>query len=415
VKAWNRPEIPTLPGLSSAPCLYDTATRGLVEAHTGDTARIYVCGITPYDATHMGHAATYLAYDTLQRVWLDAGLEVHFTQNVTDIDDPLLERATATGVDWQELAASQVELFRRDMEALNILPPEDYVAVTEVLDEIAEAVRRLLAAGVAYEVPTPESAAGSDIYFDSALAAGAGLWTLGEISNLDSATMEQLSRERGGDPDREGKRDVLDPMLWRAARDGEPSWDSSVGAGRPGWHIECSVIALMELGRDFTVQGGGSDLIFPHHEMSAGHAAALSGHPLAKVYSHTGMVAYQGEKMSKSLGNLVLVSKLVAAGVDARAIRLTLLAHHYRSDWEWTDGVLETAKDRLATWGKRLSGDAGTGTGSAAETLDAVREALRVDLDTPRALAVIDRAVALGVDEPALVRRAVSALLGVEL
>jgi L-cysteine:1D-myo-inositol 2-amino-2-deoxy-alpha-D-glucopyranoside ligase len=415
VKAWNRPEIPTLPGLSSAPCLYDTATRGLVEAHTGDTARIYVCGITPYDATHMGHAATYLAYDTLQRVWLDAGLEVHFTQNVTDIDDPLLERATATGVDWQELAASQVDLFRRDMEALNILPPEDYVAVTEVLDEIAEAVRRLLAAGVAYEVPTPESAAGSDIYFDSALAAGAGLWTLGEISNLDSATMEQLSRERGGDPDREGKRDVLDPMLWRAARDGEPSWDSSVGAGRPGWHIECSVIALMELGRDFTVQGGGSDLIFPHHEMSAGHAAALSGHPLAKVYSHTGMVAYQGEKMSKSLGNLVLVSKLVAAGVDARAIRLTLLAHHYRSDWEWTDGVLETAKDRLATWGKRLSGDAGTGTGSAAETLDAVREALRVDLDTPRALAVIDRAVALGVDEPALVRRAVSALLGVEL
>jgi L-cysteine:1D-myo-inositol 2-amino-2-deoxy-alpha-D-glucopyranoside ligase len=413
VKAWNRPEIPTLPGLSSAPCLYDTATRGLVEAHTGDTARIYVCGITPYDATHMGHAATYLAYDTLQRVWLDAGLEVHFAQNVTDIDDPLLERAAATGVDWQELAASQVDLFRRDMEALSILPPEDYVAVTEVLDEIAEAVRRLLAAGMAYEVPTPESSAGSDIYFDSAVAATAGLWALGEISNLDPATMEQLFRERGGDPDREGKRDVLDPLLWRAARDGEPSWQSSVGAGRPGWHIECSVIALMELGRDFTVQGGGSDLIFPHHEMSAGHAASLSGHPLARVYSHTGMVAYQGEKMSKSLGNLVLVSKLVAAGVDARAIRLTLLAHHYRSDWEWTDEALETAEDRLATWRARLSGDAGTGTRSALEVLAAVREALRIDLDTPKALAVIDSAVALGVDDPALLRRAISALLGV--
>ncbi|MET0885525.1 MAG: cysteine--1-D-myo-inosityl 2-amino-2-deoxy-alpha-D-glucopyranoside ligase [Mycetocola sp.] len=415
MKAWNRPEIPSLPGLSSAPCLYDTATRGLVEAHTGDTARIYVCGITPYDATHMGHAATYLAYDTLQRVWLDAGLEVHFAQNVTDIDDPLLERATATGVDWQELAASQVDLFRGDMEALSILPPEDYVAVTEVLDEIAEAVRHLLAAGVAYEVPTPESTAGSDIYFDSALAAKAGPWKLGEISNLDQATMLQLFAERGGDPDREGKRDARDPLLWRAARDGEPSWDSPVGAGRPGWHIECSVIALMELGRDFTVQGGGSDLVFPHHEMSAGHAAALSGHPLAKVYSHTGMVAYQGEKMSKSLGNLVLVSKLLAAGVDARAIRLTLLAHHYRSDWEWTDEALETAEDRLSTWSSRLAGDAETGAGSARDVLAAVRESLRIDLDTPKALAVIDSAVALGVDDPALLRRAVSALLGVTL
>ncbi|WP_411721769.1 cysteine--1-D-myo-inosityl 2-amino-2-deoxy-alpha-D-glucopyranoside ligase [Mycetocola sp.] len=415
MKAWNRPEIPTLPGLSSAPCLYDTSTRGLVEAHTGDTARLYVCGITPYDATHMGHAATYLAFDTLQRVWLDAGLEVHFAQNVTDIDDPLLERAAATGVDWQELAASQVDLFRRDMEALSILPPEDYVAVTDVLDEIAEAVRRLLVAGVAYEVPTPESSAGSDIYFDSALAATAGIWALGEISNLDQATMEELFAERGGDPDREGKRDVLDPLLWRAARDDEPSWESSVGAGRPGWHIECSVIALMELGRDFTVQGGGSDLIFPHHEMSAGHAAALSGHPLARVYSHTGMVAYQGEKMSKSLGNLVLVSKLLAAGVDARAIRLTLLAHHYRSDWEWTDSALETAEDRLSTWSSRLSVDADRGTTSAHDVLTALREALRIDLDTPKALAIVDSAVALGVDDPALLRRAVSALLGVDL
>jgi L-cysteine:1D-myo-inositol 2-amino-2-deoxy-alpha-D-glucopyranoside ligase len=413
VKAWNRPEIPTLPGLSAVPCLYDTSTRGLVEAHTGDTARLYVCGITPYDATHMGHAATYLAYDTLQRVWLDAGLEVHFAQNVTDIDDPLLERAAETGVDWQELAESQVELFRRDMEALSILPPEDYVAVTEVLDEIAEAVRRLLVAGVAYEVPTPESSAGSDIYFDS--AATDGVWTLGKISNLDPAAMEELFRERGGDPDREGKRDILDPLLWRAARDGEPSWASSVGAGRPGWHIECSVIALMELGRDFTVQGGGSDLIFPHHEMSAGHAAALSGHPLARVYSHTGMVAYQGEKMSKSLGNLVLVSRLRSAGVDARAIRLTLLAHHYRSDWEWSDEALETAEDRLSTWSARLSGDADLGTASSRETLAAIRESLRIDLDTPKALAVVDSAVAIGVDDPALLRRAVSALLGVDL
>lgn len=415
MKAWSKPEIPTLPGLSAAPCIYDTATRGLVEAHTGDTARIYVCGITPYDATHMGHAATYLAYDTLQRVWLDAGLDVHFAQNVTDIDDPLLERAAATGVDWRELAASQVELFRGDMEALSILPPEDYVAVTEVLDEIAEAVRRLVAAGVAYEVQTPESSAGSDIYFDSAKAAGLGPWALGEISNLDADTMARFFRERGGDPDRAGKRDTLDPLLWRAARDDEPSWPSIVGAGRPGWHIECSVIALMELGRDFTVQGGGSDLIFPHHEMSAGHAAALSGHPLAKVYSHTGMVAYQGEKMSKSLGNLVLVSRLVREGVDARAIRLTLLAHHYRSDWEWTDAALAAAQERLARWAGRLGSEAEPGPASATDALGALREALRIDLDTPKALSVIDEAVETGVDDPALLRRAVHALLGVAL
>lgn len=415
MKAWSKPEIPTLPGLSAAPCIYDTATRGLVEAHTGDTARIYVCGITPYDATHMGHAATYLAYDTLQRVWLDAGLDVHFAQNVTDIDDPLLERAAATGVDWRDLAASQVELFRGDMEALSILPPEDYVAVTEVLDEIAEAVRRLVAAGVAYEVPTPESPAGADIYFDSAKAAGMSPWALGEVSNLDADTMARFFRERGGDPDRAGKRDSLDPLLWRAARDDEPSWASVVGAGRPGWHIECSVIALMELGRDFTVQGGGSDLIFPHHEMSAGHAAALSGHPLARVYSHTGMVAYQGEKMSKSLGNLVLVSRLVSAGVDPRAIRLTLLAHHYRSDWEWTDAALAEAQDRLAVWTSRLGSGATPGPASAGDTLAALREALRIDLDTPKALSVIDDAARTGVDDPSLLHRAVHALLGVAL
>lgn len=415
MKAWSKPEIPSLPGLSAAPCIYDTATRGLVEAHTRDIARIYVCGITPYDATHMGHAATYLAYDTLQRVWLDAGLDVHFAQNVTDIDDPLLERAAATGVDWRELAASQVELFRGDMEALSILPPEDYVAVTEVLDEIAEAVRRLVAAGVAYEVPTPESPAGSDIYFDSAAAATMSPWALGEVSNLDAETMARFFRERGGDPDRAGKRDTLDPLLWRAARDDEPSWPSVVGAGRPGWHIECSVIALMELGRDFTVQGGGSDLIFPHHEMSAGHAAALSGHPLARVYSHTGMVAYRGEKMSKSLGNLVLVSRLVESGIDARAIRLTLLAHHYRSDWEWTDAALATAQDRLARWSGALGDGATAGPASAVDALARLREALRIDLDSPKALGVIDSAVATGVDDPALLQRAVHALLGVAL
>jgi L-cysteine:1D-myo-inositol 2-amino-2-deoxy-alpha-D-glucopyranoside ligase len=404
--------------------LHDTASAGLIEARPNDVARLYVCGITPYDATHLGHAATYLAFDTLQRVWLDGGYRVHYAQNVTDVDDPLLERAAATGVDWEDLAESQVELFRSDMVALGIIPPNDYVAVTEVIDEIAEAVSQLWDAGLAYAVPVvapapdapePTVAAGSDIYFDIAAAERATSWTLGDESNLDADTMHTLFAERGGDPDRPGKRDALDPLLWRSARPGEPSWESRVGAGRPGWHIECSVIALKELGTDFTVQGGGSDLIFPHHDMSAGHAAALSGHPLAGVYCHTGMVAYQGEKMSKSLGNLVLVSVLRAGGTDPRAIRLALLGQHYRGNWEWTDAHLRAAESRLSSWTDAFGPAATAGTGNAQHTVDQLRTALAADLDTPTALAVVDAATVEGVDDPALIALAVDALLGVTL
>ncbi|TFD33313.1 cysteine--1-D-myo-inosityl 2-amino-2-deoxy-alpha-D-glucopyranoside ligase [Cryobacterium cryoconiti] len=424
MRAWNRPQIPRLPGQAGAPWLHDTASAGLIEARPNDVARLYVCGITPYDATHLGHAATYLAFDTLQRVWLDGGYRVHYAQNVTDVDDPLLERAAATGVDWEVLAESQVELFRTDMVALGIIPPNDYVAVTEVIDEIAEAVSQLWDAGLAYAVPIvasvpgapePTVAAGSDLYFDIAAAERATSWNLGDESNLDADTMHTLFAERGGDPDRPGKRDALDPLLWRSARSGEPSWESRVGAGRPGWHIECSVIALKELGTDFTVQGGGSDLVFPHHDMSAGHAAALSGHPLAGVYSHTGMVAYQGEKMSKSLGNLVLVSVLRDGGTDPRAIRLALLGQHYRSNWEWTDTHLLEAESRLATWTTAFGPAAVVGTGNAHSVVDQLRAALAADLDTPAALAVVDAASIGGVDDPALVAVAVDALLGVRL
>ena len=426
MRAWQRPEIPQLPGQSGPPWLHDTATAALIEARPNDVARLYVCGITPYDATHLGHAATYLAFDTLQRVWLDGGYRVHYAQNVTDVDDPLLERAAATGVDWAVLAESQVNLFRTDMEALGILPPDDYVAVTEVIDEIAEAVAQLWDAGLAYPVlvepagsgaAEPTEAAGSDIYFDIEAAQNATSWTLGDESNLDAAAMLALFSERGGDPDRPGKRNVLDPLLWRSARPGEPSWPSPVGAGRPGWHIECSVIALKELGTDFTVQGGGSDLIFPHHDMSAGHAAALSGHPLAGVYSHTGMVAYQGEKMSKSLGNLVLVSALRADGTDPRAIRLALLDQHYRADWEWTDAHLRAAAARLSSWTAAFGAAGRAGTADTREVIERLRAALGADLDTPGALAVVDDAAASAnkVDEPALLARAVNALLGVTL
>ncbi|WP_130177498.1 cysteine--1-D-myo-inosityl 2-amino-2-deoxy-alpha-D-glucopyranoside ligase [Cryobacterium sp. SO1] len=424
MRAWSHPVIPSIPGASDAPRLHDTATDSIVEAKPNDVARLYVCGITPYDATHLGHAATYLAFDTLQRVWLDGGYRVHYAQNVTDVDDPLLERATATGVDWRELAASQTDLFRADMESLGIIPPNDFVAVTDVIDDISAAVLQLRESALAYRVSTPDAlptpdGPGADLYFDIRAAERQAPWTLGEESNYDVETMLTLFAQRGGDPDRAGKRDRLDPLLWRAARAGEPAWESPVGAGRPGWHIECSVIALAELGTDFTVQGGGSDLIFPHHDMSAGHAAALSGHPLAKVYSHTGMVAYQGEKMSKSLGNLVLVSRLRAAGSDPRAIRLALLAQHYRTDWEWTAAQLADAEARLAAWTLAFSPSAAGGSVSAFESAAAVvermRAALVTDLDTRGALAAVDEAVAAGVDDRALIAAAIDALLGVKL
>ncbi len=392
MRAWARPEVPRLPGHGPAPRLWNTATGSLVEARPLAIANLYVCGITPYDATHLGHAATYLAYDTLIRLWLDAGYDVTYVQNVTDVDDPLLERAAATGVDWRELAASQVELFRGDMVALGVIPPDHYIAVTEVVPSVVGAVQRLLDSGVAYRL-------GPDVYFDSSAAAAASPWHLGQESGLDRAAMLELSAERGGDPDTPGKRDPLDPVLWRGERVGEPSWPGgALGAGRPGWHIECSVIAQDFMDVPMTVQGGGSDLVFPHHEFTAGHTAALTGHDHAEVYSHAGLVAYAGEKMSKSLGNLVLVSQLTAAGVDPRAVRLAVLAHHYRADWEWTDSVLVEAQERLALWLAKPLG----------QYTDALREILADDLDTPTALTYIDSAAGADIS-------AIHALLGVDL
>jgi len=414
MRAWTSPDLPALPGAGPVPRIHDTSTGGLVElAAPEGTARLYVCGITPYDATHLGHASTYLAFDTVQRLWRDAGLEVDYAQNITDVDDPLLERATATGVDWRDLAEEQVELFRGDMAALRILPPAHYIGVTESVEPIADAVARLERDGVAYRVPAPDATTegAADLYYDVA-AAESAVWHLGSESRLDSATMAELFALRGGDPERAGKRHPLDPLLWRAERPGEPAWDSAVGRGRPGWHIECSVIALDRLGPDFTLQGGGSDLVFPHHEFSAGHAASLSGRPLARAYAHAGMVGYEGEKMSKSLGNLVLVSRLRAQGADPRAIRLALLAHHYRSDWEWLPEDLPAAVERLGRWEASL---AATGTASALEVLERLRVVLREDMDTPGAIALVDAVATTGVDDPALLRDTVDALLGIRL
>ena len=414
MRTWTAPTIPSLPGTGQPPRLFNTASGRLEHPPlSNEQATLYVCGITPYDATHLGHAATYLAFDVMQRAWIDAGIETVYAQNITDVDDPLLERAKATGVDWKHLADDQISLFRSDMFRLGMLPPQHYVAVTERIEEITGAVARLRELGLAYEVPTADSE-GDDLYFDVRQAQVASEWRLGDVAPYDAQLMRQLSAERGGDPQREGKRDPLDPLLWRAAREGEPSWPSEVGAGRPGWHIECSVIAAGALGNAFTVQGGGADLVFPHHEFTAAHATALSGTPLAHAYCHVGLISYQGHKMSKSRGNLVLVSRLLEAGADPAAIRLGILAHHYRSEWEWFDEDLQTAHRRLHAWREgivRASDDPL----DAHEVLAQLRQALANDLDTPVMLATLDAALDRGVDQPGLIADAVEALLGVTL
>ncbi|MGW7355012.1 cysteine--1-D-myo-inosityl 2-amino-2-deoxy-alpha-D-glucopyranoside ligase [Streptomyces sp. NPDC054784] len=407
--AWPASEVPALPGEGGDLRIHDTATGGRVTLAPGPVARIYVCGITPYDATHLGHAATYNAFDLVQRVWLDTKRQVLYVQNVTDVDDPLLERAVETGEDWTALAERETALFREDMTALRMLPPARYVGAVESIPRIVPLVERLREAGAAYDLD-------GDTYFsvDSDPR-------FGSVSRLDAETMRLLSAERGGDPERPGKKSPLDPLLWSAAREGEPSWEGgTLGRGRPGWHIECVAIALEHLGMGFDVQGGGSDLAFPHHEMGASHAQALTGEfPFARTYVHAGMVALDGEKMSKSKGNLVFVSKLREAGTDPAAIRLTLLAHHYRADWEYTDAVLDEAEARLARWRAAVSRPDGP---PAEALLAEIRAALADDLDAPAALAAVDRWAATqqadgGTDEgaPGLVSRAVDALLGVAL
>ncbi|MFI8412324.1 cysteine--1-D-myo-inosityl 2-amino-2-deoxy-alpha-D-glucopyranoside ligase [Paeniglutamicibacter gangotriensis] len=389
--AWSAPTVPHLPGNAPILAVHDTATGQLQDtadaAAANAAASMYVCGITPYDATHMGHAATYVAFDLLLRIWRDAGRPVTYVQNVTDIDDPLLERAAKLGMDWQVLAKEQTDLFRADMEALNVIPPEHYIGAVESIPWLVPLVEELLAKDLAYPVPGENGEPDGDIYFDAVGAASAA-WELGTVSGYDRETMLGFFAERGGDPQRPGKRDALDPLLWRVARAGEPEWDGeTLGFGRPGWHIECSVIARRLLPAPFTVQGGGSDLIFPHHEFSAGHAAALDGKSLAETYVHTGMVGLDGEKMSKSLGNLVLVSRLREAGVQPVAIRTVLLGQHYRSDWFWTEDLLVQAAERLTRWRQRVTSAT---LAEATAVITRIRARLANDLDSPSALMVLD-------------------------
>ena len=412
--SWPSPFLPLVPGSGGPLRLHDTASGETHEITPTGPATLYVCGITPYDATHLGHAATYVTFDVLVRTLRDAGHDVVYVQNVTDIDDPLLERAERDGRDWAELAREETALFTEDMAALQVIAPDHFVGAVESIPLIVKAVEELEANGSAYRIDAPEG--GQDVYFDATVQPH-----FGEISHLARDEMLELFAERGGDPEREGKRDALDPPLWRARRQGEPSWPGGgLGDGRPGWHIECATIAQQHLGVPFDIQGGGTDLVFPHHEMSAGHGEALSGRaPFARTFVHQAMVGYDGEKMSKSKGNLVLVSSLRARGVDPVAIRLALLAHHYRTPWEWSDDVLARAEDRLATWRAGLSTNGGPDAhGAVAE----VRARLADDLDTPGALAAIDAWVARSLAEggsvegaPGIVGRTCDALLGVRV
>src|SRR5215472_14144723 len=440
METWHAANVPSLPGPGAEPYLANTATGELTRAAAGQRATLYACGITPYDATHLGHAATYVAWDLLIRAWLDSGHEVTYVQNVTDVDDPLLERADRDGEDWRVLADREIARYRGDMEALRVLPPARLVGAVEALPLIERMNQVLADRGALYEVER-------DMYFSRAADP-----EFGAVSHLDPATMAALSAERGGDPARPGKKDPLDPMVWLTARPGEPSWDSGFGPGRPGWHVECAAIATTYLGDVFDVQAGGSDLIFPHHEFSASHARVafadeMPGHgAFARCYAHAGMVRLDGEKMSKSLGNLVFVSRLVADGVDPMAVRLAILAHHYRGDWDWTAAGLAAAQDRLARWRAAVNSaaagsarNAGTarGTGTAGDTgtaggvppgesvLAAVRERIADDLDAPGALAAVDRWASAVTSAPelptgtaaaaALIRDTVDALLGIAL
>lgn len=411
MRSWPDVSVPTVAGSGPPLRLYDSSAEEVRQVAVDSTTLMYVCGITPYDATHLGHAATYLTFDMVQRVLRDQGVTVRYVQNVTDVDDPLIERANRDGIGWQELAERETELFRSDMEALRILPPDEYLGVVETIDLVVDSVTTLLQNGSAYRL---EDGSG-DIYYDVTTDD-----RFGYVSGYDEAQMLELFAERGGDPERAGKRNKLDALLWKGAREGDPSWPTALGAGRPGWHIECASIALEFLGPQIHIQGGGSDLRFPHHEMSVAHAESITGKvPFAGHYCQAGMIGYEGTKMSKSLGNLVLVSRLTAAGTDPMAIRLALLQQgHFRDDREWTDALLDEAEQTLALW--RAAVDRASGAPAEA-TLARVRACLADDLDTAGAVDAITqwaRSEATSSDDGqsvATIRTAIDALLGIAL
>ena len=371
--------------------LYDTARQEITTfdpaAGPGGTVTLYTCGVTPYDAAHLGHAATYIAYDVAQRRMRDLGYKTRLVRNVTDVDDDILRKARELGVYYLDLADQEMEAFSADMDALGLLPAASEPRATTAIQDIQTLIAAVLANGHAYR-------AGGGVYFDIAS------WpAFGSVSHYGRDEMTRLAKERGGNPDDPNKRSPLDFVLWQPSAQGEPAWDSDWGPGRPGWHVECSALAMRELDQTIDLHGGGSDLIFPHHECEAALSGAVTGEPFVRHWVHTGMVGYDGTKMSKSLGNLVFVRDLLKSWEPA-VIRLAVLAHHYRSDWEWQDEDVREAAKRLALWrtGKEQA-PAAEVPGPGREpvdtgVLDAVRARLDDDLDTSGALAAIDAATA---------------------
>ncbi len=361
--------------------LFDTAKQQVVEFAPNPTVLMYTCGITPYDATHLGHAFTFISYDVLQRRLIDMGHQVKCVRNVTDVDDPLFAKARELGVHYLDLAAGEEARFESDMTALNALPVHSTPRASSAIPDIRGFIGMVIDRGFAYE-------SGGSVYFDVERFP-----QFGSVSHYSRETMIALARERGGNVDDPHKRNPLDFVLWHPSASDEPSWDTMWGAGRPGWHIECSALALRELGTTIDLHGGGSDLIFPHHECERAQSEAATGQPFVKHWMHVAMVSMDGHKMSKSRGNLVFVDKLRTQH-DPMAVRLGLIEHHYRTEWEWDDGLMARNEARLAQW--KSAAHVGSSQGDAGLLAD-VRSALDNDLDTPLAVALVDAAVKNGV------------------
>ena len=370
--------------------LYDTARRDVVPFTPNELVLMYTCGITPYDATHLGHASTFLFYDILQRRLIDLGHTVQCVRNVTDVDDPLFAKARELGVHYLDLAAGEEARFNRDMEALEMLPAFSTPRASSAITDIRKFIGLVLERGFAYAV-------GGSVYFDVSKVP-----TFGEVSHYSHEQMLEFARQRGGNVDDPQKRNPLDFVLWHPSAEDEPAWDATWGAGRPGWHIECSALALRDLGTTIDLHGGGSDLIFPHHECERAQSEAATGETFVKHWMHVAMVFKDGEKMSKSLGNLVFVDQLRTLW-DPRSIRIAIIEHHYRKEWEWDETLMPRSSARLTQWVASVGG-------AQSDLLDSVRACLDNDLDTPGALALIDAAAVKGVDVSAS-----ATLLGVEL
>lgn len=379
MNAWPSPFRPSFNVSAPFPklTLFDSFKGKKVEVPLASPITIYVCGITPYDATHIGHASTYLTFDLVHRYLLAAGHQVRFLENVTDVDDPLFERARRDGADWKLLVADQLRLFTSDMTNLRVLAPIELLSVTEAMADIIDFIADLVAKGLTYSV-------GNELYLDSKQVT--------DFHDLPFSMENALTtfKERGGDPDREGKRHPLDPVLWRPSAEDEPSWTTPFGEGRPGWHVECNAIGRKIVNgssrQSLSIQGGGADLIFPHHYMTDLQSRARYGDAFSQIYAHAGMIKYQGEKMSKSLGNLVFVSKLVESGVPPMAIRIALISGHYREEREWTADLLAEGQslltDLLAVLSRETVPDYDF-------LISEIIAALADDLDTPRVFTLL--------------------------